>query len=125
MRKTLRTLISWLVLLAAFSVQGSGSERMGGGEGKKTKSTLSTPKMGGMSSGMKSKDSNMKGMALTGMTPRGKPGSMGGMSKGMTERRAIGMSRMSQGVPGISNEKKASKRRRSAGMKMLDLRLRP
>ncbi len=76
----------------------------------KAKRPAYTPKMDGMSSGMKTRDSGMDGMALPEMTQRGKSVRMGGMSQGMTERRAIGMSRMSQGVPGISDKKKASGR---------------
>jgi len=65
-----------------------------------------------------------RGMDLKGMTPRRQSSPMRRMSQGMTERRAIGMNRMSQEVPGIGNKKKASgqpsktPRRRSAGMGM-------
>ena len=125
MRNALMPLMFALVLLTTFSVQGLGSERMGGGGGTmKAKRPAYTPKMDGMSSGMKTRDSGMDGMALPEMTQRGKPVRTGGMSQGMTERRAIGMNRMSQGVPGIGNKNKVfgqpskTPRRRSAGMGM-------
>jgi hypothetical protein len=76
----------------------------------KVKRPTDSPQLDGMSSGMKTRSSGMDGMALPGMTQRGKPRRMGGMSQGMTERRAIGMSRMAQGVPGISDKKKAPDR---------------
>ena len=108
MRNTLIFLMCALSLLTALRVQGLGSERMGRGRGgMNAQRPAYTPKMGGMSSGMKTRDFGMDGMALPGMTQRGKPRRTGGMSQGMTERRGIGMSRMAQGVPGISDKKKA------------------
>ena len=125
MRSALIFILCALSLLTALRVQGLGSEKMGRGRGgMNAKRPAYMPKMGGMSSSMKKRDSGMDGMALPGMTQRGKPRRMGGMSQGMTERRAIGMSRMAQGVPGISDKKKGLGRpsktrgRGSAGMEM-------
>ena len=85
----------------------------------KTKHPQPKTRMGTMGSEMKRSESSMRSMNLSGMTQRGPSNNqMNGMSQGMTERRAIGMSRISQGVPGISDKKKASKRRSSAGMGM-------
>ncbi len=119
MRNTLISLTAGIVLLVSLYAPGVGSEGMGGGGGMKTKRSQSTTRMGGMGSEMKRSESSMRSMNLSGMTQRGPSNNrMGGMSQGMTERRAIGMSRMSQGVPGISDKKKTSKRRGSAGMGM-------
>jgi len=98
---------------------------MGGGGGMKTKRPQPKTRMGGMGSEMKRSESSMRSMNLSGMTQRGPSNNrMSGMSQGMTERRAIGMNRMSQGVPGIGNKNKTygqpskTPRRRSAGMRM-------
>jgi hypothetical protein len=101
-------LIVGLTLFIALSTLGFGDQGMVGGEGMKKNRREPPSQTGKMGPASKTGDSGMAEMSLPRITLRGKPDRTGGMSQGMTERRPIGMSKMAQGVPGISDRRKVT-----------------